>query len=294
MSRALRVAALTVVWVALWGTPSWANAFWGLVIGLGVTFAFPTSPTSRLGLRPLAALRFLVEFAWMLVVSTTEVVVEVLRPRLDLRGAIVAVPLRTDDPVITTIVANGITLTPGTLTVDVGDDLEPPVPHVLYVHALRLGSEADVVAGAHRLEDLAVAAFPPRDAARGAPTAGRTTRSGAWRSAGHDARPRPDQRPDRRPGSRPTGRTSMTFAANLAFLLLSVGAIATTARLVLGPTLADRVVATDLLLTLLVGAAAVEVARTGDGTYLTVMLIVAVVGFLGTAAVARYVERRGA
>ena len=35
-------------------------------------------------------------------------------------------------------------------------------------------------------------------------------------------------------------------------------------------------------------------ARTGQGTYLEVMLVVAIVGFLGTAMVARFIERRGA
>ena len=82
----------------------------------------------------------------------------------------------------------------------------------------------------------------------------------------------------------------MNAVIAIAFALISAGAIAALARLLLGPTLADRVVATDLLLTLLLGAAAVETARTGESTYLVVMVVVAVVGFLGTASVARYLE----
>jgi multisubunit Na+/H+ antiporter MnhF subunit len=35
-------------------------------------------------------------------------------------------------------------------------------------------------------------------------------------------------------------------------------------------------------------------ARTGEDTYLIVMVIVAMVGFFGTAMVARFIERRGA
>lgn len=85
----------------------------------------------------------------------------------------------------------------------------------------------------------------------------------------------------------------MTIAIAVAFTLIGLGALATLVRLLLGPTLADRVVATDLLLTLLASAAAVEVARTGQGTYLIIMVVIAAVGFLGTAAVARYIERRG-
>jgi multisubunit Na+/H+ antiporter MnhF subunit len=64
-------------------------------------------------------------------------------------------------------------------------------------------------------------------------------------------------------------------------------------RLVAGPSLADRG-RTDLFLTFLVMGSAVLSAREGRGAYLEVMLVVAVVGFLGTAMVARFIERRGA
>ena len=86
----------------------------------------------------------------------------------------------------------------------------------------------------------------------------------------------------------------MIIVTNIAFALLAIGVLCTLVRLVSGPSLADRVVATDLFLTYLVMGAAVYSARDGNGTYLTVMLIVAVVGFLGTAMVARFIERRGA
>ena len=86
----------------------------------------------------------------------------------------------------------------------------------------------------------------------------------------------------------------MSAAANIAFVLLCIGSIAALVRLVRGPSTADRVVATDLLLTYLVLATAVLAAREGRGEYLGVMLVVAIVGFLGTSMVARFVERRGA
>jgi len=83
-------------------------------------------------------------------------------------------------------------------------------------------------------------------------------------------------------------------ATNVAFVLICVGVLSTLVRLVIGPSLADRIVATDLFLTFLVMGSAVLSARDGRGTYLEVMLVVAVVGFLGTAIVARFIERRGA
>ena len=85
----------------------------------------------------------------------------------------------------------------------------------------------------------------------------------------------------------------MNVVIAISFTLIGLGAIATLIRMLLGPTLADRIVATDLLLTLLIGGAAVESARTGEQVYLVVMVIVAVVGFLGTSFVARYMEAKG-
>lgn len=85
----------------------------------------------------------------------------------------------------------------------------------------------------------------------------------------------------------------MSVVITASFALIGLGAIAVLVRLLIGPTLADRIVATDLLLTLLMGAAAVESARSGEQVYLIVMVVVAVVGFLGTASVARYMETKG-
>ena len=85
----------------------------------------------------------------------------------------------------------------------------------------------------------------------------------------------------------------MSSVALACFVMLSLGAIATTIRLVVGPSLADRVIAADLLLTMFVMGIAVQAARTGDGLYLPVMIVVALVGFLGTSIIARLIEKRG-
>lgn len=86
----------------------------------------------------------------------------------------------------------------------------------------------------------------------------------------------------------------MIAVTNICFAMLGIAAILALCRLVIGPSIADRVVAADLALTLVVISAAVAAARTGNGTYLRVMLIVAVVGFLGTTMAAKFIEERGA
>jgi multicomponent Na+:H+ antiporter subunit F len=59
-------------------------------------------------------------------------------------------------------------------------------------------------------------------------------------------------------------------------------------------SLADRIVALDLLLVTIVSGIAVGSVRTGEGTYLDVLVVASLLGFVGTVTVARFIERRGA
>jgi len=63
-------------------------------------------------------------------------------------------------------------------------------------------------------------------------------------------------------------------------------------RLLKGPSLADRVVALDLLSTLAVGIIALFTIFTGEAVFLDVAIILALISFLGTIAFARYIEKR--
>ena len=77
-----------------------------------------------------------------------------------------------------------------------------------------------------------------------------------------------------------------------ALVLLTIGGAGFLYRLVNGPTLADRVVSLDGLLTVVVTGVTAWGAYTGQGTYLTVGVVVSLVAFLGTCAFARFVEGR--
>jgi multicomponent Na+:H+ antiporter subunit F len=86
----------------------------------------------------------------------------------------------------------------------------------------------------------------------------------------------------------------MEIVAAVCYGLLALSGVLCAGRVATGPTLADRAVALDTLLVVGVIAVAIETARTGSGVYLDVLLIVALVAFVGTTAVARFIERRGA
>jgi multicomponent Na+:H+ antiporter subunit F len=82
----------------------------------------------------------------------------------------------------------------------------------------------------------------------------------------------------------------MATAVNLAALFLIGAFVLASVRLILGPTLPDRVVALDLLTMLVVAFLALFALATGVGAYLDAALALALVGFLATIAFARFVD----
>lgn len=84
----------------------------------------------------------------------------------------------------------------------------------------------------------------------------------------------------------------MSVVATICLVMLAIAAVLCMARLLYGPTLADRVIALDALLVTAVIAIGVWTATSRKGTYVDALLIVALVAFIGTATVARFIERR--
>jgi len=78
----------------------------------------------------------------------------------------------------------------------------------------------------------------------------------------------------------------------IAALILVVLAVALIYRIFRGPTAADRVCALDALDLLLALALALYSLYTGRGIYLDIALVVALLGFVGTVFVGRYLEGR--
>ena len=81
-------------------------------------------------------------------------------------------------------------------------------------------------------------------------------------------------------------------ATMIATVLVLAGALFASLRLVLGPSLADRVVALDYLAVLLALLAALLAVRSGEGVLLDVTVVLSLIGFITTVAFARYAERR--
>lgn len=78
----------------------------------------------------------------------------------------------------------------------------------------------------------------------------------------------------------------------IAAIILVVLAIALLYRIFRGPTAADRIAALDALDLLVALALALYSLYTGRGIYLDIALVVALLGFISTVFVGRYIERR--
>lgn len=85
----------------------------------------------------------------------------------------------------------------------------------------------------------------------------------------------------------------MTAIATAALVVLAMCGIGCTVHLARSRTIADRVVALDLLLITIVVGIAVDAARTGRGAFLDLLVLFALVAFIGTVSAARFIEQRG-
>jgi multisubunit Na+/H+ antiporter MnhE subunit len=159
----IRTVLLVGMWIALQGELTVGNLVAGLLVVVAVGVLFPVHVDQGDGhrLHPVALLSFLGVLAVDLTRSTWTVLVAVVAPspaRTEAR--VVDVAISAHSTLVTSIVANSITLTPGTLTVDVR---ATPGGHELSIHVLGRIDDDDFVRSVRRLEARVVAAFTPQE-----------------------------------------------------------------------------------------------------------------------------------
>lgn len=147
---------LAIVWAAITGSASFLNLVFGFVLS-ALALAIVREPYGGvlyLG-RARRMLALLLLFLRELAKSAWAVAVTVMSPRMDVKPGIFAFPLTVDRDFEIALLANLITLTPGTLSVDVSDDRK-----TLYVHALDCSDPEAVKRGiAEGFERLILEAF---------------------------------------------------------------------------------------------------------------------------------------
>ena len=84
----------------------------------------------------------------------------------------------------------------------------------------------------------------------------------------------------------------LATAIDISFVLVMLGVAFAFIRLILGPSLPDRVVALDMMTVLIVSFCGLYAILSEDTAFIDVAIVLALVGFLATVALARFVERR--
>lgn len=149
---------MTAVWVTLWESVTWANLLGGMVVaGLVLYLIPPASPVPGVAFRPFAAVKLLFYFLRELIVASVIVAWEVATPGSGINTAVVSVRLTSRVAGVITAVASMVSLTPGTVTLEVDEENS-----TLFIHVLHLRSIEETRESVRRLERLTLEAFPPR------------------------------------------------------------------------------------------------------------------------------------
>ena len=123
---------LTFVWVALTGDFSVENYLFGFFLNFHILWLITVGRgRSRYFFIVPKVIILLLFFLYELIKANLQVAYEVITPRLNMTPGIIMVPLDVKSDIGITILANMISLTPGTLSLDVSNDKK-----VLFVHAM--------------------------------------------------------------------------------------------------------------------------------------------------------------
>ena len=183
MTRRWPVAGvgLALLWLFVRGvtlTPTRiaAELLTGLLLGLPLAYLLRRfyEPDIELGgiVRAVPpAFVYVALFLRELATANIDVAYRVLAPSMPIRPAVVELPLRVESDLAITTIANSITLTPGTLTMDYDDDT-----NTIYIHTIAGRDRDSVVEPIRAWEDYAIRIFgedaapsdpaPPRPSAR--------------------------------------------------------------------------------------------------------------------------------
>jgi len=141
MRQFLLNIGLAGAWGALMGAFDAATLAAGFVVGYLILWIVqpalgPSAYVGGVG----RAVRFAVLYIIDLILSSVQVAVDVCRPRLNVCPGVVGIPLTAESDAEITVLANLISLTPGTLSLDVSPDRR-----TLYVHAMDLEDGPDAL-----------------------------------------------------------------------------------------------------------------------------------------------------
>jgi multicomponent Na+:H+ antiporter subunit E len=130
---------LIIIWLALVSSFHWQEITVGILISLILSF-FLSRTYLRLGLPPLSIKRIAFLFIYIgvlfreIIKANIDVAYRVIHPKMPIKPGIVVIKTKLKQDIAKMILANSITLTPGTFTLDITDD-------TLLIHWINVKSE---------------------------------------------------------------------------------------------------------------------------------------------------------
>jgi len=121
---------LSLVWVALTGTLAVPNFLFGFVLSFLIMWVISARAENRKYFK----------IVYELIKANIQVAYDVITPKFYMTPGIVRVPLDAKSDLEITLLANIISLTPGTLSLDVSDDKT-----VLYVHSMYISDKEEFI-----------------------------------------------------------------------------------------------------------------------------------------------------
>ena len=134
---------LTFIWVALTGNFAFINYIFGFVLSFFILWIISREKKKSTYFTLVPKLiAFVFYFLFELIKANLHVAYEVSTPKLKMNPGIVMVPLDIQSDIGITLLANMISLTPGTLSLDVSNDKK-----VLFVHAMYINDREEFIHG---------------------------------------------------------------------------------------------------------------------------------------------------
>ncbi|SRR6056297_80959 len=141
IKRILMNFILALIWVALTGKFLIGNFVFGVVLSYGIMwFMYRSQDDKRYFKKIPQTISFFFYFIYELWKANLLVAYDVITPKFHMSPGIVAIPLSANTDLEITLLANVITMTPGTLAVDVSDD-----DKYLFVHSMYIKSKEDFI-----------------------------------------------------------------------------------------------------------------------------------------------------
>ncbi|MBX3065951.1 MAG: Na+/H+ antiporter subunit E [Anaerolineae bacterium] len=132
---------LALAWTALLGEITGSNLLIGFLISYALLafLARPLQIPTTYFARAKIVVGFVLFFLWELVKANLRVAYDVMTPTQRAKPGVIAVPLDLKTAAQITLLANLITLTPGTLTLDISEDRR-----FIYIHAMYIDDVEEV------------------------------------------------------------------------------------------------------------------------------------------------------